>query len=167
MRKVVRKLALALGLVGLIASLSGCGLKKTAITAEEFSSKMEDKGYQMVDVLYQIEDQEKFDNVLFAMNLDDGYKIEYYNFADEDSARTAYNQTANKFDKKYNVKMMSMNLTFNHSQSFYFTGQGKDADGNKLESYVHISRVDDTMILVVADKEYRDDIKAIIKELGY
>lgn len=164
MRKVVRKLALALGLVGLIASLSGCGLKKTAITAEEFSSKMEDEGYQMVDITNQYEEVE---NALLAMNLDDGYKIEYYNFADEDSARTAYNQTANKFDKQYNVKMMSMNLTFNHSQSFYFTGQGKDADGNKLESYVHISRVDDTMILVVADKEYRDDIKAIIKELGY
>lgn len=164
MSKVVRKLALALGLVGLIASLSGCGLKKTAITAEEFSSKMEDEGYQMVDITNQYEEVE---NALLAMNLDDGYKIEYYNFADEDSARTAYNQTANKFDKKYNVKMMSMNLTFNHSQSFYFTGQGKDADGNKLESYVHISRVDDTMILVVADKEYRDDIKAIIKELGY
>ncbi|MCQ2541508.1 MAG: hypothetical protein MJ112_04325 [Lachnospiraceae bacterium] len=164
MSKVVRKLALALGLVGLIASLSGCGLKKTAITAEEFSSKMEDEGYQMVDITNQYEEVE---NALLAMNLDDGYKIEYYNFADEDSARTAYNQTANKFDKQYNVKMMSMNLTFNHSQSFYFTGQGKDADGNKLESYVHISRVDDTMILVVADKEYRDDIKAIIKELGY
>lgn len=164
MRKVVRKLALALGLVGLIASLSGCGLKKTAITAEEFSSKMEDEGYQMVDITNQYEEVE---NALLAMNLDDGYKIEYYDMADEDSARTAYNQTANKFDKKYNVKMMSMNLTFNHSQSFYFTGQGKDADGNKLESYVHISRVDDTMILVVADKEYRDDIKAIIKELGY
>lgn len=164
MRKVVRKLALALGLVGLIASLSGCGLKKTAITAEEFSSKMEDEGYQMVDITNQYEEVE---NALLAMNLDDGYKIEYYNFADEDSARTVYNQTANKFDKQYNVKMMSMNLTFNHSQSFYFTGQGKDADGNKLESYVHISRVDDTMILVVADKEYRDDIKAIIKELGY
>lgn len=164
MSKVVRKLALALGLVGLIASLSGCGLKKTAITADEFSSKMEDEGYQMVDITNQYEEVE---NALLAMNLDDGYKIEYYNFADEDSARTAYNQTANKFDKKYNVKMMSMNLTFNHSQSFYFTGQGKDADGNKLESYVHISRVDDTMILVVADKEYRDDIKAIIKELGY
>lgn len=164
MRKVVRKLALVLGLVGLIASLSGCGLKKTAITAEEFSSKMEDEGYQMVDITNQYEEVE---NALLAMNLDDGYKIEYYNFADEDSARTAYNQTANKFDKQYNVKMMSMNLTFNHSQSFYFTGQGKDADGNKLESYVHISRVDDTMILVVADKEYRDDIKAIIKELGY
>lgn len=164
MSKVVRKLALALGLVGLIASLSGCGLKKTAITAEEFSSKMEDEGYQMVDITNQYEEVE---NALLAMNLDDGYKIEYYNFADEDSARTAYNQTANKFDKQYNVKMMSMNLTFNHSQSLYFTGQGKDADGNKLESYVHISRVDDTMILVVADKEYRDDIKAIIKELGY
>lgn len=164
MSKVVRKLALALGLVGLIASLSGCGLKKTAITAEEFSSKMEDKGYQMVDITNQYEEVE---NALLAMNLDDGYKIEYYNFADEDSARTAYNQTANKFDKQYNVKMMSMNLTFNHSQSLYFTGQGKDADGNKLESYVHISRVDDTMILVVADNEYRDDIKAIIKELGY
>lgn len=164
MSKVVRKLALAIGLVGLIASLSGCGLKKTAITAEEFSSKMEDEGYQMVDITNQYEEVE---NALLAMNLDDGYKIEYYNFADEDSARTAYNQTANKFDKQYNVKMMSMNLTFNHSQSFYFTGQGKDADGNKLESYVHISRVDDTMILVVADKEYRDDIKAIIKELGY
>lgn len=164
MSKVVRKLALALGLVGLIASLSGCGLKKTAITAEEFSSKMEDEGYQMVDITNQYEEVE---NALLAMNLDDGYKIEYYNFADEDSARTAYNQTANKFDKQYNVKMMSMNLTFNHSQSLYFTGQGKDADGNKLESYVHISRVDDTMILVVADNEYRDDIKAIIKELGY
>lgn len=164
MSKVVRKLALALGLVGLIASLSGCGLKKTAITAEEFSSKMEDKGYQMVDITNQYEEVE---NALLAMNLDDGYKIEYYNFADEDSARTAYNQTANKFDKQYNVKMMSMNLTFNHSQSLYSTGQGKDADGNKLESYVHISRVDDTMILVVADNEYRDDIKAIIKELGY
>lgn len=164
MRKVVRKLALVLGLVGLISSLSGCGLKKTAITAEEFSSKMEDEGYQMVDITNQYEEVE---NALLAMNLDDGYKIEYYNFADEDSARTAYNQTANKFDKQYNVKMMSMNLTFNHSQSFYFTGQGKDADGNKLESYVHISRVDDTMILVIADKEYRDDIKAIIKELGY
>ena len=51
-------MALALGLVGLIASLSGCGLKKTAITADEFSSKMEDEGYQMVDITNQYEEVE-------------------------------------------------------------------------------------------------------------
>ncbi len=167
MKKIVRNVALVLGLVGLIATLGGCGQKKTAITSDEFVSMMEGAGYSVFDVTNQAKGMEGIDTVQVALNPDQTYQIEYYKMIDEDWAHGTCDTMIKSLSSKYNTKIMSLNLTTPHTTVSYYTGKGKDADGNKIEAYVHISRIDDTFIFVVADSEYRDEIREMIKTLGY
>jgi len=149
------KVFLAILLAIAVFALAGCG-SKTALTAEQFKSKMEAAGYEVQDATYQYEGL--VDQCFIAVKGNFEYQIEFYVVATESQAVGAYNQNKEQFQsKKSNASAETTKEVSNYGKYTLNTG------GN----YSVISRVDNTFIYIDASNDYRDEINKTLDSLGY
>jgi len=159
MKKSV-KIIIAILIVILIAGVSVFFLlnkEKTSITAEEFKTIMVDKGYTFVDVKQQFAIYDFIEKAYIALK-DKDYQIEFYETSDNESAIYLYN---------HNMSLAENKKTSGHIRT---TMQGKNYSEYTLISegkYKYISRINNTMVYVDVDTEYQEEVKEILKELGY
>ena len=135
---------------------SSCSLfkPKTMLTAEEFKTLMEGAGYTVEDVTAQY-DEGSADTVLIAYNED--YQIEFYALSTTDQAEEAFRVNKQTFEDTPGVKS---NTELNGSNFNYFAATTSD-------SYLVVSRVENTFIYVEEAAEFKDDIKEALNLLGY
>ena len=67
------------------------------ITADEFKSSLEDKGYVVMDSTSQMEQYENIKQVYIATDKDYSYRIEFYELTDNEYATSFYNNNAMHF----------------------------------------------------------------------
>ena len=139
MKKVKRLLMGVLCFVVLF-TLTGCG-NKTSITSEDFKSKMESKGYTVQDATSQMSEYDYINQVYIAISSDSTYQIEFYELSDSDYASSFFNN-----NKK----------TFEDSKSLTTNGKFKV-----------VSRIDNTVIYLNVDDDYKSSVKDVLKDLGY
>lgn len=136
--------------------LTGCG-KKTVITDENFKSFFEGKGYTIYDVTSQFSANEIVKSASLAES-DKGYQIEFYVLSNEAEATGMFNTNKANFETyKGNSSSESSGSASNYS-TYTLTTSGY---------YMHLCRVDNTLLYLKISEEYKDVVKKQIKELGY
>ena len=130
--------------------------EKEALTVKDFISIMEDNDFEVGEVTEQFEDADiEVEDAYVALG--DDYQIEFYTFEDEENAKMFFKVNKAKFDEDSASSRIS-------TSGKNFTSFSITADGD----YRFVERVEDTVIYLDVDKNYKDEVKELIKEkLGY
>ncbi len=153
MKKILR-LSVVFFVMLTMFSLMGCG-EKTVVSLKDFNSLMEKKGYTIKDATEQITPA-RVQAISLAIKED--YQIEFYVFKDTRTAESVFAQNKLMFENNKSSGYIEQSRSFQNN-SYYSLVSG----GN----FYLLSRVDHTMIYVVADADYKKEITETIKELGY
>lgn len=132
---------------------------KEPITANSFENIMKEKDYEVYDVkeslFYGVDAVEK---ALVAVKGNQKYQIEFYKIDSEEYAMYMYNLNKTKFEAFKTGNSMETSVDIGNVSKYTLTTDSK---------FKVISRVADTAIYLDVDKEYKDEVKALLKELGY
>ncbi len=131
---------------------------KEPITASEFKNEMEDMGFEIVDAKYQFVEYDYIEKVYLALEEDGGYQIEFYKLDEEENAISFYNNNKLIFESDKGSATEETSLNLKNNSKYTLTTKGK---------YKVVSRIENTVIYLNVDKEYKDEVKDILKELGY
>ena len=86
-------------LVGVFA-FTKLNKEKTAIAADDFKTKMESKDYIVSDAISQFEGYDYVKKVYIAASKDYTYKIEYYEFSNDEYAISFYENNKSIFETR-------------------------------------------------------------------
>lgn len=151
--KKMKKLFVGLLMMFLLVGVAGCG-KKVALTASEFKSKMEEKGYEVVDITEDYGDL--VGTALLAMKGD--YQIEFYIVSDNEQAITAYNQNKEYFEDLKESSSVETETNLSNNAKYTLTSGGR---------YMLVARVDNTFIYLDVPENDKSEVTDVIKTLGY
>lgn len=160
----MKKLLIVIGIIILVlmivigsAIFIWLNKEKTPILAEDFYSIMEKKGYTMTDATSQFDQYTNYiKKAYIAQNTD--YQIEFYELSSEENAISMYNTNKSRFESQKSDSSSYATVSMKNYSTYALTTNGK---------YKYISRIDNTMIYLDVDEEYKDTIKKLIKEIGY
>ncbi len=155
----MKKSILRIGILLVVVSLfvTGC-FKKTSITAEDFNTKMSDKGYVVQDATDQFASYEYIKKVYIALEKDGKYQIEFYEMDSEENASSFFETNKEKFETRGSGTSTGTESSGSGYEKYTQTANGK---------YEVISRVENTAIYVDADDTYKDQIKEVLDEFKY
>ncbi len=148
----MKKILKFLVVIAILVTLCGCG-KKEALTDKELKDKLSNMGFNLHDITDSMEDS-NISVVRTANNRK--YQIEYYVFKSADTAKTAYENNMKMFEenKKYKGKKKS-----NDNYNKYI---------QKTDDYYNvITRIDNTLIYVSVNIDYKNDVNKVLNKLGY
>lgn len=137
-----------------LIGLTACG-KKEAVSLEKFNALMEEEGYTIADATGQVA-PEQITAISLAMN--DYYQIEFYVFTDADAAASTYVHNQNIFEGYKSGGYVDVYKNIGNYNYYALTSNGV---------YYLISRIDNTMIYVVADAGKSSEVNAVVKKIGY
>jgi len=132
--------------------------EKTPIAASSFKSTMEQKGYTVVDTNSQFAGYDYINQAYLAESSDGSYQIEFYETSDESYAINFYNNNQARFESSKGSASSESNVNLKNSSKYTLSSNGK---------FMVVSRIDNTIIYVNTDEKNKDNIKDILKELGY
>lgn len=153
---IVFILLLVLGGVFLIKNV--LNQEKNSITAEEFKSVMENKGYIIINAKEQFDGFNYIQDVYIAMSDDGEYQIEFYKMSDKEDATMFYEHNKSVFESSKSSSSAQTNNDMKNYSKYTLQSNNK---------YMVISRIEDTVVYVNVDSKYKDNIKDILKEIGY
>ena len=138
-----------------IIVLGGCFTKKS-ITSSEFKNIMEKNGY----TISENQEEHDFDGVdeSFLAVKTDKYQIEFYTFNQEILAEGFFEEKVNEFVSLEDGNNIKTSQQGSNYKTYSITTE---------DVYAYISRIDDTLLYVNVDKEYKDEVQTSIKELNY
>lgn len=156
--KIIKKLTAGTMIMVVLLSAVSCGLfeKKEPISAEDFTVAMENEGYTVEDVTADMKDQPKVVKCLIALS--DNYQIEYYETKDEANARSMFSINKEQFESEFGGTGASKReVNINNQAKFTM---------NSNDMYYFLSQIDNTIIYLKIDKEYKDEVNQILKSIG-
>jgi len=143
-------------IVGIIFLMTTVFSDREPITAQEFRTKMEQKGFEVQDIINDLEYPVNIEYALIANK--DGKQIEFQQFTYKDNAIEFFTQNKIIFTESRGSRYVENNSRFANYARYTLRA-------NDLFSVV--SRIENTVIyLVVADSD-RDTVNDILRELGY
>ena len=136
----------------------GCTSKKTPVDSAKFKEIMESEGLEIVDVKEQFSNSNEILEANVAVSEGFTYQIEFYVLDSNENAIDFYNYNKEIFeDSKTSVSSYKSAELGNYSK-YILNNNGK---------YKVLSRIDNTVIYLDADKEYEEKIIEHLKKLGY
>ena len=144
------------GGIGII--LNNLNRDKTSITATSFKNHMEDKGYILTDANSQFEEYDYIKQVYIAVSNDYGFQIEFYELTDDSYAMNFYNNNKSIFESSKGSDATQTKVGLKNYSKYTLSSN---------EKYSVVSRIDNTVIYVNVDENYKDTVKDILDELGY
>lgn len=143
-----------------LVCFTGCGKNKNAISAKEFSEKMEDKDYIIQESTSQYSDNDEIEESYIALSEDYSYQIEFILLDSESDASNMYSHNKNKFEteREYSSSKAHSEINLANYSKYTLIVNGK---------YKVLSRIDNTLIYINADSEYKDEIDNVLEDLGY
>ena len=132
--------------------------ERTSITSEEFKLIMENKEFFMIDATSQNTENEYIKKVYNAVESDNRYQIEFYEYTDSDIANKFYKNMYSKLESGKGKAYSRTNINLKNYSKYTLTAKGR---------YTILSRINNTIMYVSVSDEYKDDVKGIIEELGY
>ena len=131
--------------------------EKTSISANVFNSTMKEKGYVMTDTTNQFAQYGSYMTKSYiAQKI--GYQIEFYELSSEENAIDMYDTNKSKFESQKSNSSISSTASMKNYSTFSMTTNGK---------YKYLSRINNTLVYVDIDENYKDTVKDIMKEIGY
>ena len=159
MKKTINKSLLIL-LVVLMAAvlLVGCA-KKPAVTNDDFVNKAQALGYELYDVTPE---ESEYDYVKTA------YSAEKTG-TDEDHwlVRFVVAETKQDAEEMFNNNMSEYSNGVSTNVSFVSGSNYASYQADKDGQFVFVSYVDNTMLCIEVDQEYKDEAKTLIDTLDY
>ena len=131
---------------------------KTALTADEFKTIMSQKGYQITDATTQFSNSNYINKVYVAGNKKINYQIEFYDISDQTTAIEFFNNNETIFKNQKGSSAVETNVNGKNFQKYTLSTESK---------YKVISRIDNTVIYLNVDDNYKEEVKNALKELGY
>lgn len=153
----MKKRNIILGIVSAMALflLTGCG-SKTVISTETFINKTKASGYTITDVSSQYAKYETIKEATVAQR--EGLQIEFYVLIDKENAQSMFNTNKTTFEGFKGSSSTELSSNMGNYSSYTLNSSGY---------YMHLCRVDNTLLYVRVDQKYKDTVKEIINELGY
>lgn len=143
-------------IIGVI--LTNYNKEKTSITSEEFKQIMENKEFFMIDATSQNTENEYIQKVYNAVESENRYQIEFYEYTDSDIANRFYKNMYSKLESGKGNSYSRTNISLKNYAKYMLTSNGR---------YTILSRVNNTIMYVSVSDEYKNEVKEIIEELGY
>lgn len=159
MMKINKKLCVAVVLVCMMV-FAGCGKPKEKISVDAFVSHMEQAGLTMMEQSDDIADDSGIIEVQVALAEDNLYQVEFYQLDGVENAHYFYNAAKDGIEESYgeangNVKT---NVSASNYDKYTMSIEGR---------YYIVSRIDDTLVYVIASGDSKDIVKALVEEIGY
>ena len=151
-----KRLLLFLTFLFSVFLVTGCGTK-TALEPNDFVDLIEQNGFKTTNVKEQFSAYSQIQNAFVAQDTGMRYQLEYYQLDTEENAKKFFDGNKDIFEKMKNIKSHGEVNLGNYQQ---FT---QDTD----TAYSLLSRIDNTVIYANVKIEYKDEVKKIIKKLGY
>ena len=152
----MKNIKLLLISIFMILMLTGC-TEKTAITTKEFVSHAHAYTYEPYNIIEQYSQFEHIKEATLVRGRE-GWQIEYYVLTDSNSADSMFITNKNKFEKSKGNTSKSVNTSGTNYNTYMLETNG---------TYKYISRVDNTLLYVDENIDYKNEIKEFIEELGY
>ena len=151
-----KKLLMGIVLLLSVFVVAGCSFTKDAKTTEEFTKIASKEGLIVGDVKEsQFSEYEQIKEANVASSTD-GWQLEFYVLDTVDHAKSMYNKNFNTFDKQPSKKKSQMEVG-NYNRFTHETD----------ETFVLLSRVDNTFLYVEVPMSNKQAAVKIIEELGY
>lgn len=142
--------------MSMLLFVTGC-LKKNLISCDDFTEILKDNSYTVTDISEQYTTYDYIKNVVIAQS-DDGFQIEFYVLESKDSAKKLFNNNLSKFESLKEGSSTEVSTNMINYSTYALTSGGY---------YMYISRVDNTLLYVNVDEQYKSEVKDIVKKLGY
>lgn len=155
MKKLGKILAGICGVLCLAAA-AGCTAKKEPITAAEFSRRMEQEGYDILDATDQLDGQVL--SVTLAVEQSGAYQIEFFEVETEHQAKIAFEQNKAAFESESGPAASRYENNGLNFSVYAQTSNGK---------YSYVCRVGQTFVYANVPEQNKDAVKSAIKGLGY
>lgn len=155
--KKVKTLTISVLCMVLVLLLTGCGTKEP-ITSDDFKTKMEDKGYEVINPMHFTEYIPEIEMVYTAQNKDKSYEITYYQIDNDDNAKEIYNGIKNDYEKLKSGTVVETNVDLKNNNKYTLQNDGQ---------YKVVSRIDNTIIFLDVTDSHKKEVKDILNYLGY
>jgi len=154
---IVARIALLITIGGLV-TYTILNREKESISAEEFKSIMENKGYTIVDATSQFAQYRYVQKVYIAITNDRKYQIEFYTLSNDEGAIYFYNTNKTILENSKQGTTSETNAEFKNYCKYTLNNNGK---------YKAISRINNSVIYLNVEEQYKDSVKDLLKEIGY
>lgn len=131
---------------------------KTTLTQDQFISKLENKGFLANDDSEQFMQYDYITSVAVASPSDLSYQIQFFTFLDESYAQKFYETNKSTFSRSASSDSPSVRTSGTGFDKFNVTTSNE---------FMEVSRIQNTCIYLKVDKAYKDDVKNVLKSLGY
>lgn len=131
---------------------------KQQLSVSEFKNIMENKDFEIVDAKDQFEAIDYIEKVYIALEEDYDYQIEFYRFDEEDSAIDFYKTNKKIFEATKGTSSAETSANMGNNSKYTLTTN---------DEYKVVSRIENTVIYANVDDKYKDEVKDLLKELGY
>ncbi len=142
----------------LSVTLAGCSAKEP-LTSASFEEQMTEAGYIIADCTEQYAEVDYIEQCYVALSDEDAsYQIEWYEISDSDTAVQFFNTQKTIFEESAGNASATTSLNGTNSNKYTLSTDG---------TYKLLSRIDNTVIYVDCDSEYKDSVQEALKALGY
>lgn len=131
---------------------------KKAVLAEEFKTLAEEKGYIVSDTKSQFESYEYIKTAQVAVSGDYTYLIEFYTLSDEENSNSFYNKNKSTFEALKQENSIQTETNGKNYETYSLKSGGK---------YMYIARVNDTILYINVNEAVEENVKELVKKLGY
>jgi len=152
----MKRIICALLLLALVLSLAACSPREV-ISAEEFTARMTEAGYTVHDFSDFMDDTD-FGIEAFLVADAEVFEVEFMVFETAESARSMYNQIRQEMDESRGRTASTRETNVANFNRFSMTTDGR---------FEAVTRVENTVLAVGTDAEFRDDVNAIFDLMGY
>lgn len=144
--------------IGGIALFSSLNKEKESMTASEFKTLMEGKGFAVSDATSQFSQYDYVEQVYVAEPSDYSYKIEFYELSDVEYATMFYNNNKSIFESSKGNASGETSVSMKNYSKYSLSTGGK---------FKVVSRIDNTVVYLNVDSNNKDTVKDLLDELGY
>ena len=156
MKKIFKKVLLCTITLATLFVLTGC--TKVALTAEQYKDKMEKLDFDVEDVTSQYKYSNMVKTGYVAIKAGKIFQIEFYELRTESDAVSMYNTNKQKFENEKGSSSINTNVEGKNYSKYTLTTGGK---------YKVVCRVENTLIYLNVDDEYKNEVKQVLDSLGY
>ena len=154
---LIISLLMAVGILAVVLIVKNIDFEKDAIKAREFASLMEDENYDVADVTSQYEAY-GIDEAYIAIEYDQDYQIEFYELSSDSKAKSMFESNKDYFEDRAGSSKVTTSYSIGNYNLYSLTSNG---------DYMYLCRVDNTLLYIDVEDEYKDEVKDIVEELGY
>lgn len=156
MKKIKNFTIVFLGILIIMLS-TGCG-NKTKISSKEFISTVEKQGFKVQDVKGQFSKYSYINKAYVAVDKSGKYQIEFYDLEDSEFAHKFFENNKKIFASKKVKASTKVESSMGNHEKYALTSNKK---------FMVVSRIDNTVIYVNVNSNYKSSVKDILDKLDY